>query len=503
MALTSRTVGNAFANLMGGAFPALATVATIPFIVAGLGSDAYGVLVLVTSIMGYFAIIDINVTAGAVKFVSEHHARGEHQQVHQVLTFGLLVYILIGLAGMAGLWLGSDWLINHLFKIPDALRQDSIEAVRWSALGFLVGQLQSYLQSVPQALQRYDITGKAEAFLGGAVPVVTMALVMAGHGLIDVVILRVAAGCIHCLWLLRAIRVLLPRFRLTRPPAEVRQRVLSFSAYSFLSRLAAITYSHADKLLLGAMVGVQQVTWFTVASTVANRLLLLTSRLSNVMFPVASALSAKQQMDRLESVYLQASRYMCYINGMAVVLVVCFAEPLLTHWMGAEFALHGTVILMVVAAGQFVDSLTNLPSLMNDGLGHPRVSGLFAVTRAVVGLGILYVGVLWLGGVGAAWAHLAASALATVAFIAYVHGRTVPVTVSRLLTHGFVRPLSVLSAVAVVCVAQWLWLPLQSLPMFLLCGLFSTGLLIVAGWQWVLTDEHRSSLATRLGSLRS
>lgn len=55
---------NSFANFLGGALPALITIATLPIIVSGLGEATYGIFALIVAIVGYFAIIDINITAG-------------------------------------------------------------------------------------------------------------------------------------------------------------------------------------------------------------------------------------------------------------------------------------------------------------------------------------------------------------------------------------------------------------------------------------------------------
>jgi len=54
---------NAFSNLLGAVVPALVALGTVPLVVKGLGDASYGVYSLVTAIVGYFAVIDINVTA--------------------------------------------------------------------------------------------------------------------------------------------------------------------------------------------------------------------------------------------------------------------------------------------------------------------------------------------------------------------------------------------------------------------------------------------------------
>jgi O-antigen/teichoic acid export membrane protein len=237
------------------------------------------------------------------------------------------------------------------------------------------------------------------------------------------------------LW--RCIRRLLPDLAWRKPGPAIRRGLLGFSAYSFLSRFATLSYAYADKLIIGALVGVTGLAYFTVASTLANRVLGLTFRLSGVFFPATSALAARGELDYLRKLYLKASRYVVFLNASVLVLVAAFAYQILYYWMGPQFARAGQVVLSVMALSQFIDSLTSLPSLVNDGMGHPRFSGMFALARALVGLVLVYVGVDGWGIDGAAWGHLVASILLTSAFLAAVHGRTVPARLADLLRQAY------------------------------------------------------------------
>jgi O-antigen/teichoic acid export membrane protein len=432
-----RLASNAFANLLGAAIPALVALATVPLVVKGLGEASYGVYSLITAIVGYFAVIDINVTAGSVKYIAEYSARKDRDRIAETFYFGICVYALLGLAGAIGLCLGARYFVTSVFVVPPALVEEAVATLRLAALGFFISQLQNYLQSVPQSLMRFDLSSRLEMFFGAVVPLLTVAVLVAGYGLFEVILLRVVASAVHSVVLWRAVKRLLPGLAWRRPGAETRRKMLGFSAYSFLSRFASLSYAHADKLIIGSLVGVTGLAYFTVASTLANRILGLTYRLSGVFFPAASALAAAGELVRLDRVYLKATRYVVYLNGAILVLVAVFADPILRYWMNPRFAEHGAVVLAVMALSQFIDSLTSLPSLVNDGMGHPRVSGVFALARAAAGLAIVYLGVAGWGIIGAAWGHLAASSAFTVIFVAYVHGRTVPTSLARLVAHGY------------------------------------------------------------------
>lgn len=443
-----RLFHNAWSNLLGAAVPALAALATVPLVVAGLGEANYGVYALVTAIVGYFAVIDINVTAGSVKYIAAQHARAEPERIAETLCFGSAMYAAIGAVGGFGLFFGARFLVSDAFTVPPHLHAEAIASLQLAALGFFLGQLQSYLHSVPQALMRFDVSGRLEMVFGALVPLLTVAVLMLGYGLFELIALRVAASAIHCLLLWRGIDGLLPGLHWRWPGRELRAGILGFSAYSFLSRFAALSYAHADKLVIGALVGVTGLAYFTVAATLANRVLGLTFRLSGVFFPAASMLAAGGELARLDHAYLKATRYVVYLNAAMLVLLAVFAEPLLRYWMNPDFAAGGATVLALMALAQFVDSLTSLPSLVNDGMGHPRVSGLFALTRALAGLVIVYLGVAGWGIVGAAWGHLLASLLFTIAFLVFVHGRTVPTSLARLCAQGYLPSLAATGSVA-------------------------------------------------------
>jgi O-antigen/teichoic acid export membrane protein len=499
-------VRNALSNLLGAVIPALVALGTVPLVVKGLGDASYGVYSLVTAIVGYFAVIDINVTAGSVKFIAEFNADrnkpGAQHRIDETVFFGLSVYSLLGFVGGLGLFFGAHFFVTRVFSVPAALEHEAVATLKLAAFGFFLGQLQSYLQSVPQSLMRYDIASRIEMLFGTGVPLLTVAVLMLGYGLFEVILLRVIASAINCVALWRCIRHLLPALRYRRPGAAIRRELLGFSAYSFLSRFATLSYAYADKLIIGALVGVTGLAYFTVASTLANRILSLTYRLSGVFFPAASALAARGELERLNRLYLKASRYVVFINASVLVLVAVFSYQILFYWMNPQFARAGQVVLAVMALSQFIDSLTSLPSLVNDGMGHPRFSGMFALARAVFGLLVVYLGVAGWGIDGAAWGHLVASVLLTCAFLVAVHGRTVPARLGELVRKAYVPSVAGVAVVAVVANAGNRLFDGGPVDLILLV-LLTAGLLLAYGSLFVIEKDDKNMAWTRVKGLLS
>jgi O-antigen/teichoic acid export membrane protein len=489
----AKVFANSIRNLAGAAIPAAINLVTIPFIVRALGDNSYGALVLITSIIGYFSLLDINVTSGSVKYVAEHNALGERQELLEVISFGGLIYVFIGVAGAALIYLFAEFLTSHVFAIPFQLRGLFVSTLRVAAFGFFVAQMQIYLNSIPQSFQRYDITAILEVSFGIGVPFGTVALLWLGAGLWGTVLFRVVASTINVLLLLAILYRLIPNFHWVRPSNYIARKVASFSGYAYLSRIAAVTYNHADKLIIGALVNMSELTYYSVPSTLVNRLFGLTFRMGSVLYPVASELDALGDHNKLESIYLTATRYLTYVNTFFALIITIFAYQILYWWIGKEFAMQGKWVMIALTLAMLMDSVTNLPSLFNDGLGYPKRTGVFAFVRAICSLPLTFFLTRAFGFVGAALSHLIASIISTMIFLVYVHQRSIPVTLGRVLVHGFFPS----ALVAIFCWALVLSLTSpesQSLIQFLVSASVVTVVYIAAGMILIVEPAHKRQI---------
>lgn len=484
---------NAGFNLVGALLPAVALFLTIPLIVQRLGADAYGSLVLITSIVGYFGIIDVNATAGSVKYVAEYHASGAKTKVNEVITFGLLLYLLIGAVGAVALWFGADILVHSVFKIPEIWQNEANLALQVSAASFFVSQFQLYLQSIPQALHRYDLSGRLDAIFGSLIPLVTMVAVLVGGGLVSIVSARLAVSLVHCLLLVSLLRQLLPQFRPIKPTRLTMSKVSSFSSYAYLQRIASITYINADKVLIAAQHSMLALAIYVIPYTLMSRIFAVLYRLTQGMFPLASALAATGNLVDLRSKYIFAKRYTVYLNACVCITFSLFAQEVLFYWLGKNLGESAPLILILVAYGMFLESLTNVPSLVNDGLGRPHITGAAAALRIPIGLAATWWALKYYDIVVLALSQLVVSAVLSIGFLVVVHRISLPWTLASV-ARPIYFPGGFVLAVGTVAIF-WRYGKLPMTPTEFTCGAFLVvTLLATLGWLAVLSREHRQLL---------
>jgi O-antigen/teichoic acid export membrane protein len=434
---------NSLWNVSGSALPAIAALISVPLMIKALGLEGYGIVTIVSSVIGYFAVLDVNLSAGAIKYLAENHASGDRERFSETFWFGAMFYGCLGLFGAVLIYFGAGWLVQHLFDLPAATQDAAILALHIGAVGFALSQAQSYLIVVPQSLQRYDRSAQSEAFFGIVVNVASVVAAMSGGGVAGVIGVRVGISALNVCYLIFLVRGLDLNLELRWPRKDVRRALTSFSAYAYLSKLASTMHQHGDKLIIGALAGPVALTFYTVPVTLAGRILGLTYRLSSVIYPRASALAASQRMAELRPMYIGATRYITYINLIALGIIVLAGDEFLRRWVGEAFVAKGYPVLILMTLALLADSLTNIPSMVNDALGHPRVSGRFALARGLLGVGLVYVGAKFGGIIGAASAHLIGAVVLTTLFLLFVHGRTVPIAFGDTLREGWGRSIGV------------------------------------------------------------
>jgi O-antigen/teichoic acid export membrane protein len=484
---------NSLWNLAGSAFPALVALATVPLLIRGLGLEGFGIVTLIGSVIGYFGVLDINLSAGSIKYLAQFHAQDERAKFAETFWFGCLFYGLLGVVGGLVLYLGAASLTERFFQVSDALRAETLLAFQIAAFGFAMSQIQNYLMIIPQALQRYDRSAQTEAFFGVLVNLASAAVAINDGGMAGVIAVRVGIAILNNLWLVWLLHRLGVPLKPVWPRREIRVTLTSFSAYAYLSRLATLMQAHGDKLIIGTLAGPVALTFYTVPAQLAGRILGLCYRLSSVIYPRVSALAATGQQASLRLLYLDATRLVTYLNLIVLGMIALAGEEFLRRWVGPAFIATGYPVLLLVTLALLVDSLTNIPSLVNDGLGHPRVTGRFALARGIAGIVLVFGGTLAGCIIGAAAAHLLASLLMTALFLVYVHGRTVPVSLLETLRLSWLPSIAIGSVgFVMLTLLKWL-LPAGVITTLLLVAMALVALL-VAGFVFIVSVDERHAL---------
>lgn len=374
MSLRSRArvlVRNMGLNLGTHAALILVFLVTTPLVVHGLGEKAYGVLSLTLVVVGIFGFLDLGMSHAATKFVSDHLARGEEQDVRRVASTCLIVNLAVGVAGAGIIILLAPLFVSRLFDLPEALREPGRAAFVLLALSFPFVLVQNTLKGIASALQRFDLINLVNGVAGVLQGVVPVGLLLLRCGLVEIVYALTLLRVFACLAYALLLRRTLPQMRggLHWHRGTLR-RLMGFSSWLVLSALVWPLLVGCDRILIGSLLSAEAVTFYAVPFGIASRLKIFSTSMAPVLFPAFSERAATLDMLAVRSLFLKSAGSLLVILAPIVLVLVVISGRLLGIWMGEEYAERSTLVLQILAAGTLLNALGSIPLMALLGLGR-------------------------------------------------------------------------------------------------------------------------------------
>ncbi|HSW27869.1 MAG TPA: oligosaccharide flippase family protein [Longimicrobiales bacterium] len=418
---------------------ALSLVAT-PVLYHRLGETAYGILAIVTLLASQLAILEFGFGHATIRWVAQCRARRDDGALGR--TLGTSAWVFAGTAAVGGgiLLIAAEPLVEGFFNVPGGARATAVTAVRVGSLFFVASVFGNLASSVWQGIQRFGalnlISGVASALqiLG------SLAIVVAGHGVVAVVVWSTALGFLTLAVNLVGLRRALPGIRgLGRPDGGTLKEMGRFGFLLMLAGALTQVVISGGPLVLGHFVAIGALPFFTVPFGLYQRLNRMAYGLAGALFPLVSELQGRRDDQTLEKVFVSGTRTLLLVGAAAMAPAVLVAAPFLSLWMGPDFAAQaGTALEMLFVA--FAFALASIPSIeLARGTGRAGLLVGYTATQAavtVVGIALLASG---RGAEGAALAFLAAQVAGFAFLTVKVGGRAF----RRVLTPG---PVLVLSA---------------------------------------------------------
>jgi len=407
--IPKRLFRNAIFNSGGWAVNVILTFITTPFFVQKLTPEGFGIYALLSSLIGYYSLLDLGLGQGLVKFVSENLAKKDYTSVYRAINTTLSIQICLGLIGLSILTLFAGPILR-LLKVPPIYLFDAKIGLYASATGFCIMMVSLGLSSALMGLQRYDITTKVNLIINTLMLIVITLILLMGGRIGQVMIVTVFFAVINLFVYLKILQHKLPQWRFSLyPDWSLLRKLLNFSVFLFISRMASFFGEYIVRLIVGFILGPVGVTYYVVPWKIVIAVGGLLSSAAAVLFPYASEIGALSSGEKIRGTFMEASKVFAAIQFPLFLSLAVFSKPILTVWMGQNFAEETWFILSVLAFTASLGSLTTIPNLFTMGLGYAKIIAYFSIFTIVFYAFTVPV-FTRLGGVtGTAWAMLISS----------------------------------------------------------------------------------------------
>ena len=398
---------NAFYSIAEYIAQPISMLVAAPFLVHKLGLQQYGIWMLVSAILGSMGILSTGFGDATVKYVSTYRGQNSPAGVERTIRATLTINTLLG--GLFGLlvWVAAPYSVNHIFRIEPEFHAASIQAIRISALILLVRSVESVFVSTMRAFERYGPPVKLNVFLRSIVVVSAVALAAVGRGVVEIMMATLFwSALIVVLQAIAARRVVGPLNPFPTFEREALAEVFSFGCFSWLQALAGVVFSYADRFLVAAMLGTAPVGIYVLCVQVAQPIHGLAAAAFNFVFPHISSRHEAGEIYGPRRVFRLALLTGLGISVALAAPLVLFGKPLLTLWMGDQFAQRAYVVLAVLVVAHMILAINIVPHYTLLALGSVRFVSTVNVLGGLVSLGAVALLTPPFGLVGAAIGRL-------------------------------------------------------------------------------------------------
>jgi len=396
---------NAIINVAGWIIPIFVLLALTPVMIEHLGTDGFGVIIIIQILTGYMTILNFGFSEAIIKQVAENKTQSPDRAM-RILWMGLGLFTGTGLLGAITIYLCSDWLVYQILTIPDHLQDDAASALQVGSLVFLLQMIAEYYRGSALGHNRFDIPSACKIVRVALSAIFIYVALISGGGLTSVMLGTlgglVVGLLLNMIWMQRS----MPMNWISHGYRGVLNELLHFGKHIFFSRLANMFSSKINQLFLGTLSSVSNVALYAVPVRVAESASSILNTMLQVFYPGFSAMDKKTDADKIRNIYFSILSIQLFITVPLAIGVILEGPALLALWIDPQFALEASAIINIVVATYFLSALTGLPSYTAMSHNHPELISRYSIYRVII-VGItVYPLVKYFGITGAAWVLL-------------------------------------------------------------------------------------------------
>ena len=398
-------IRNTLWNFLSQGWFLLLAFVTTPYIVRKLGTDAYGILSIVNTIIGYFGFLHLGLGKAVVKYISEYYAKREFDTIRKIIGTALIVYSLIGFIGAIIVAFLTSILVTKVLKIPSNLINVSSFVFYISALGFLINMPHNVLGTIPRALQRFDITSKISICIGTLQILSTIFLLYLGYFLKQIVIMNILLNLLSLSIYFMISKLLLPQLQVPTFSKNMLCKLFKFGKFIAVTRVSIFSGTQLGKFLIGVFHPISFITYYTIPYALSSKLLLISKNIVSATFPATSELFILNQKKELQELHLRSTKYIMIILVPITLFLIMFSKEILTLWISPDFAVQGSFSLKVLALAGLITCLTLTCTNVAQAAGRPDIPAKVHILQAIFSILLCFLLIpLWrVNGAAIAW----------------------------------------------------------------------------------------------------
>lgn len=368
---------NILLNILGLSLPLMVGFISMPIIISGLGKERFGILSLAWMLLGYASLFDLGLGRATTRFIASALSHDQKEQIPSIFWTTIIAQLSLGIVGTIILWMLTPLLVTQVFKIPIELQAEARSSLYVLALGVPLLLVFSSFSGLLEVWQRFDLINAVK------IPLTSMNFLSAAAAyffplslaeiILAIVVFRLLGALLLFFGCCRQIPELIKKIDFR---GKLFPQLITFGGWVTISNLAAPFLVYFERFLIGAMLSMEAVSYYTAPYEIITRLWILPASFVLTLFPIFSSWDNGRR-EELNKLFFQALKLLFLLMGPGVLFLSLTARQILQLWLGKEFVIKSSLVFQILAWGVLINSLAHLPLAFLQGLGRPDLPAKF------------------------------------------------------------------------------------------------------------------------------
>lgn len=500
---------NLLSNVGGYVVSVIIGFVVAPVTIHNLGDSRYGAWILVSELIGYYGLLDLGIRGAVTYFVARTTAHNEETQAKEITASAFWVLTLSGaVVFVFGLVLAALFPILFRSKGLDLPEVRTVIVVMSTLIA--IGLPMNIFSAVLIGHRRFDLSNANEIGSRLLAAILTYIAMRSGGTLISLCMIQAVARIQA--WTVTLVLARRVAGYLGVHPSNFRwhrvRKLWGYGFRNFVGSIALLIIYRIDLTVVGAFIGVQWVTFYSLGASLANYASTAIMAIAFVFTPHFARLHSKDDHIGLMRSFFSGMR----ITGIAAATlsagILVFGRSFLYLWVGTKYvsgpwAYRSDVIMALLVIAKLPTWMQSISWQLQYGTGRTRFLMWMSICEAIANIVLSIVLGRRYGPAGVALGTLIPAMIsAIIALPAYVL-RTFHIRPLTYFGQGMCRALGVGAGVALTGQALISYRPATSWAVFVSEVALSAAVGLCLSISIGITGEERSNLISRFGRPRA
>jgi len=331
-----------------------------PYLISVLGSNDYGLWILILSIMGWFNVVDLGFPQAVQRQIIQALELKDHERVNVVFSTGLALFAILGLFSVAIL-IGLTQ-VPAMFGVTGPDQITLVQILLVLAVKVFWGFLMNPFHGFFSGLLRFDIDANLSS-LNAIVKAILVFWLIADLNIWGAVVATLASDVITNILKVIYAKRLFPSlsFKISFVRTDEIKALFSYSKHLVVNGIITTIGTRSTPLIVTNLFDLPSLSIQQISANLVMHAQAFVGTITGVFSPIYNKMAAKNQ--NMEHVFVQTTTINLFVSTLLNLCLLMFGKIFIVLWVGKEFEYAIYILYFAVFAticSGFASSANNI-----------------------------------------------------------------------------------------------------------------------------------------------